>query len=331
MTNPKINPNKGGQSESMAASSAMIVSGLNKELKTSKSKVVTNDPKVNLEQLEKQIQKLTAPVSIDEINKRQEEYLTRNQSQKHKKKKYKKKAFGWINRKKNKNPFLNWLGNLQRKTLQKILYFALQPEIDELIKMAGELKIDISSWNLEKFSVNSSGQIILASNLSELEKTILLLKEEFKILEIGELLEDDFVHIIIIKLRKNYVLKNLLKLKVTYQQIDELIVQARQIAWLKEITQLKASHLKRVFCGSKKDFDYYSKIISNHTKKIRKIGLAISGQTFDWISTKLEKLALDTANYKLELLRSMQKLEHNKNRDKEIKWLEDTVAKLKHL
>lgn len=327
MTNPIINPNIGGQSESMAASSAMIVSGLNKELKTNKSKVVTNDPKVNLEQLEKQIQKLTATVSIDEINKRQEEYLTKKQSHKQINKKAKEtktieKPFDWINNKKSYNPFINWLIEFQRKVLQKILYYALQPEIDDLIKLADELKIDVTSWNLEKFSVNQSGQIILPSNLSDSERILLLLKEEFKVLEIGELLEDNLIHIIIIKLRKKNIINYLLKYKVTWQQINELKTQARQIAWLKEITQLKASHLKRVFCGSRRDFNYYSKAISNHTKKIRKIGLTISGQSFDWINTKLEKLAHDTAHYKLELLYSMQKLAPNKDREKEIKWLE---------
>ena len=53
MSNLNINPNmiSSNQADAMAASSAMVVSGLEKELKSKDDKVIINDTKLNLKQM----------------------------------------------------------------------------------------------------------------------------------------------------------------------------------------------------------------------------------------------------------------------------------------
>lgn len=333
MANPIITPNiniqNGGQEQSMAGSSAMVVSGLNKELKPNKANVAINDPKVNLKQLEEYIQKLTHSSPIDEIKKHEEKNRKR-QKQKEKQRRLKvvffdrtpAEPFEWQAEKQETGNFLADLFlYFQQKVLKRALNFALQPGLVDLIKLGQEMKIDLKSWNLEKFIIAPDGQIILPSGLSEEERRYLLLREEFRILEIGEILEENWANLIIIKLRKHYVLNTLRSLKMKKEEIEKIRSAAKQIAWLKLITELKALHLKRVFSGSKKDFDFYSEVISCYTQKIRKIDVAISEEGFNWVKTRLKQLAVDTAKYKLELLRSMQKLNFDKSREKEITWL----------
>ncbi len=319
----------------MAASGAMIVSGLDKELKP-KSEVVIKDPKANLKELDEYILKLTNTTPLDQVKKWEQKNTGGKKEEERKPARFKAfyspsapaEPFEWNKKGKSGNFILDFFLSLQHEILKRVLFFALNPELNELSKLAEELNINTKGWNLEKFHVGPDGEAILSSDLTPEEKKILLLKEELKILIIGEILEDEWVGLLVIKLRKNYVLKTLIGLNV---KIEELIISAKQIAWLKLIAELKAMHLKRVFCGSKKDFDSYSKVILNLTQKIRKIDLNLPGELMNLVKTHLEKLALETAVYKLELLRSLQKISPDKAREKDIKWLESTAAHLKHV
>jgi len=340
-SNPGINPNiiNSEQSQSMAASSAMITTGLEKELKTNKTNIVINDPKINLKQLEENIKKLSHSSSIEQIRKKEEKKKREEQREKQKRQQPKifysatrpAEPFEW-NEKKSKsgNFIVDLFLNLQQRVLQKVFNLVLRHELNESIKIANELKIDIKDWNLEKFMVNSKGEMLLPSGISEKEIKYLLLREELKILEIGELLEDNWIHSQIIRLRKQYVVSTLYAMGAENEEVAQILTSAKQIAWLKLITQLKSTHLKRVFCGSKKDFDYFTKVISCYTQKIRKIDIAIPEEGVKWIKSRLEKLAFETAHFKLELLQSMQKLNHNNEREENIKWLKHTVGQLQH-
>lgn len=101
------------------------------------------------------------------------------------------------------------------------------------------------------------------------------------------------------------------------------------VEWLHSIISLKQLHLKRVLCNSKKEFESLSQEIVEHTGVARKLGLKISRRGVSFVEAKLETMATDAANYKLELLRSMQKMSFDKNREKDINWLSDVISRLK--
>ncbi|MCX5750004.1 MAG: hypothetical protein NTZ10_07215 [Candidatus Saganbacteria bacterium] len=112
------------------------------------------------------------------------------------------------------------------------------------------------------------------------------------------------------------------------ENIDNIRTQSRRIAWLKIISMLKQSHLNRILTTSSREFDVASKEISRLTKKSNTLGYDIPKEGIKWIETGLEKLALDTAIYKLELLRSLQKISFDPNRNRDIQHLSAITASL---
>ncbi|OGC39250.1 hypothetical protein A2526_02420 [candidate division WOR-1 bacterium RIFOXYD2_FULL_36_8] len=81
-----------------------------------------------------------------------------------------------------------------------------------------------------------------------------------------------------------------------------------------------------MFSGSKKEFEAYSRKIRKLTKKIWKLNVNFPQIGMDWIHKKLETLALESAKYKLELLKSMQKVAYDPANEVTIHWLETTIA-----
>ena len=125
-------------------------------------------------------------------------------------------------------------------------------------------------------------------------------------------------------------IKNELQLRgVGKEQITEIENQARKIAWLKTISSLKEAHLNRILSSSSRDFVKMSKKIEKLTKKAKKLGYDIPSEGIKWIETGLAKLGFDTAVYKLELLKSLQEISYEKNRDEDIKRLEKIIESLK--
>lgn len=341
MANPlNVNPNipQGTQADAMAGSGAMIVSGLDKELKTKPDNIIINDPKINLKQLEEYIQKLS---HTSEVEKTQKWKHQKGKQQKEKAGERPRRRIRWIREEvepfswkeklePTKNFLLDFFYTLEQNVLHGLLKFALQPGLDELIKLADEMKINLGALKLEKFNITHSGKIILSSELSPIERKFLLLRDELKMLEIGDIVEEDWIKLIIIKLRKRSVRKAFIEIGANQEVINSIKDQAKHIAYLKILHELKSFHLKRVFCGAKKDFDYYSKLISRLTHKIRKIDISGDEANLDWIKGQLNKMALETAEYKLKVLHSMQKLNFEKSRQKDIHWLETTIRHLKH-
>ena len=325
------NLNLGLQEQAMAAQGAMIVSGLEKELGASKIKINLNDNKVNLKELEEYIQKLNNASSLEEIRKFDEK-KRREQKKKEELARGKKfplsetpinsaSPFEWI---KNARPggFFSLLLDLERQILREVLKFVLQPNLDELIGLAKDLDLDAAAWKLDKINIDCKGNILLAGDLSPEEKLRILLLDECKILMIGRLLEDSWLKKAVIAFRLFRVRSTLKELGIEKVEFERIEQAAKRIAFLKLVAALKDNHLKRVFSASRREFILYSRSIGKYTKKIKRIDVDIPSNGMLWINQKLETLALEAARYKLELLRSMEKLSHDPEREKTIRWLE---------
>ncbi|MFC1496135.1 hypothetical protein ACFL52_01840 [Candidatus Margulisiibacteriota bacterium] len=329
------------QGDAMAASSAMIVSGLEKELKTNKANITINDPKVNLKDLDEYLKKLTNTTQVDRIKKKEEKKGRKQEEETEQKRhrsfrmsgsgKGKAKAFEWrTSNRVSGNFFLDLFANYQRKVLENVVNYALQNGIEELVRSAKEAKMDLAGFDLEKIRLNNKKNLVFMSDLTAEERKILYLTDELKLLQIGKYLEDDWIKYFIINIRSQVVANTLMDLNVEELTIEKILTQAKQISWLKLIHELKAAHLKRIFSGSQKDFDYYTRVIDYYTQKMRKIDLEKPEAELNMIHSKLAEVAYETAGYKLGLLKSIQTLTFDKKREKDIKWLESTLKHLKH-
>ncbi|MFA4967626.1 MAG: hypothetical protein WC624_05355 [Candidatus Margulisiibacteriota bacterium] len=330
--NPNFNP--GMQNEAMAATGAMIVTGLEKELGV--SKIDLHDKKIDRKQIDEFVQKLVDATAIDSVKK----YNEKEQKDKRRKEEEQGKRifiggaptspaepFEWITFKKT-GGFFDFFYKLENRILSEILKFVLQPNLDELVGLAKELNIDLSAWKLDRISIDDQGRVLLNSDLSQPERLKILLLDECKILEIGKLLEDSWIKLAFINFRLLRVKNTLKGIGIKEEELKYISLSARRIAFLKMVAVLKDLHMKRVFSTSRKEFDIYSQSINMLTKKIWKIDADIPKSGLDWIHKKLETLALESARYKLELLRSMQKLAKDPERAKNIHWLEQAVKKL---
>src|SRR3989339_565838 len=281
--------------ESLAASSAMIVSGLEKEIKPDRVNLMTEDPKIDMKQAEEFIQKLVNSTAIERI-KKYEGNESRNKDKKEEEAAKKKKEL---------------------------------KEKEKLIELAKDLKIDVSAWKIEKVNIDKKGNLLLIeSGLTEEEKLRILLLDECKVLEIGSIFEESCFKLAIIRWRLFRVKSSLKQIGLTKGDFEKIKTSAQQIAFLKLIVMLKEFHLKRVFSTSKKEFDRYSNNITVLTRKIWKLDINLPQIGMDWIHQKLETLALESARYKLQLLKSMQTISFDKENEKAIHWLETTITHL---
>lgn len=330
-----INPNQGMglQGQAMSASAAMIVSGLEKELRgNSKVNTDLHQQKIDLKELNQYVQKLTDASAIDRVKKYEEKKEGGQKKEEERKKrtitigtKEISKPFDWTSLTPT-NGIWDFLRRLESMILKELLKFVLQPNLDELLAIAREF--NLASWNLEKINISPNGEILLSSELSEKEKLVILLIDEYKVLEIGRLLEESWVKLAVINLRLFRVKLSLKELGMKPEILEEINLAARRIAFLKLVALLKETHLKRVFSGSKQEFDQASGVIKFLTNKVLKIKVDIPAGSLNWIKERLETLAKESAKYKLELLRSLQTLSYEAEREKNIKWLETTVARL---
>jgi len=115
MANIGINPNitnPGGIEESLAASSSIISTGMEKLMNKNRAGIVLNEKKVDLKELEQYIQKLNSSTEVEKVKKRKEKRenkengensLDRRKFFKRGKGRKKKKAFSWIDHARNKN------------------------------------------------------------------------------------------------------------------------------------------------------------------------------------------------------------------------------------
>jgi hypothetical protein len=130
------------------------------------------------------------------------------------------------------------------------------------------------------------------------------------------------------KVRKQ--VKNLIEMGLAQKDVEDIRSQGRRIAWLKTISSLKEQHLKRILTSSTDDFENESIKIEKLTKKARGLGYDIPAEGIKWINTGLAQLAYNSASYKAELLRSMQQMAFEAQREKDIKHLDSILASLKN-
>jgi|GEM_PF-2336375 len=203
----------------------------------------------------------------------------------------------------------------------------------ELVQLALELGIDIGPWLTkfvaEKVSLTKEGTVTVNSTMIESEWQKALLLDEYKMLNINLMLEDGFLHRFSTRRRLKKVVKCLRDLGTRTPELNEALMQAKKIAWAKLISHLKESHLARVFSGSEREFEKYSLRIIMITKKAKSLGHGISKEGVKLVEGRLIELALNTASYKLQLLKSMQSIEYDKKREKDIHWLESTTTHLR--
>ena len=222
---------------------------------------------------------------------------------------------------------------LERQILSVIFKEDFKPEalpVQELVEIASQVGLDLEEylklWSLENIIITASGKVSVESlKVQEIE----LLLDQLRLLKIEELLADNLRKLIITRLKIQGSLRNLRELGINQETVIEIETQARRIAWLKTIAALKELHLKRVFTSSASQFDLYSKEIVLKTRMARRLGFDIPKEGVAWIEAELETLAFNTATYKLDLLKSMQNLAFDKEREKDLKHLASTINRLK--
>ncbi len=87
------------------------------------------------------------------------------------------------------------------------------------------------------------------------------------------------------------------------------------------VSQIKDLHLKRLLTENQKEFESIS-------EEIKKETLAASKpEAKDWLTGQLNKLTREAIEYKLRLLKSLQDMDFNAERKKNIKWLKKIHVK----
>ena len=99
---------------------------------------------------------------------------------------------------------------------------------------------------------------------------------------------------------------------------DKFALEQKELYSL--ISRIKDLHLKRLLTENQSAF-------KNLTEEIKKETLASAkAEAQVWLEAQLDKLTLDAAEYKLNLLKSLQSMEFNPQRKKIVRWLKTTVA-----
>lgn len=207
-------------------------------------------------------------------------------------------------------------------------------DIPDLVQIAAYMRLDIDSWmgvlRKESIRIEKMEGADMFFHILELPKMeeLSAVTDNFRISQISYMTEDSFTKKwgLFFKLAQ---LRNELQLRgVSKDNIEEIKTQARKIAWIRTIAGLKEIHLNRILTTSSIEFIKSSRRIEKLTKRAKKLGFDIPQEGIKWIETGLAKLGLDTARYKLELLRSLQKISYESKRENDIKSLSKIIASL---
>ncbi len=224
------------------------------------------------------------------------------------------------------------LGRTLSRTLKDDL--DMRPSnIDEMASLAEELGIDLLSWIKafinDKLYFGSDGTIIIDKKIMDDQREKALLLDEYKTVHVSLLLGRGLIESFFLNRRSGKIESALYALGSNRREISEAYSQAKNIAWANIIFHLREAHLARIFSGTEDEFETYSVRISGLTNKARSIGRGISEEGQKLVESKIELLALDAANYKIELLKSMQTFEYDGQRERDIKWLKTTMERHK--
>jgi len=101
---------------------------------------------------------------------------------------------------------------------------------------------------------------------------------------------------------------------------DKFDLEQRELFGL--VSRIKEHHLKRLLSETQEEFKTY-------TDEIRKETLSIAKpEAREWLEKELNRLTLDSAAYKLKLLKSLQSMELNTSHKEDIRWLQKIVSEL---
>lgn len=207
-------------------------------------------------------------------------------------------------------------------------------EIPDLVQIASYMKLDIDSWMsiLQKESIKirkEEGLDMFFHILEEPQlRDISVVIDGLRMSTTAYLMEDNIFKKIGMYLKLQQTQNELYKRGVGQKSIEEIKTQSRKIAWIRTITHLKETHLNRILTTSSIEFTRASRKIERLTKRAKKLGYDIPQEGIKWIETGLIKLGLETAQYKLELLKSLQKISYDPKREKDISRLAKIIADL---
>ena len=231
---------------------------------------------------------------------------------------------------------IDYLSSLEKDFVSIVDIAALMKKysLGDLISISDFIKVDIRYWidsfnkesiaisSIDDFYKNYAGALSVADLSPEISS--------FRSLSVEFYLTEGFFKGLAMRQKMSSEGVKLEKIGLARQDVENLMSQGRRIAWLKTITHLKEQHLKRILTASSDDFEKESRAIEKLTKKARTLGYDIPAEGIKWINTGLAQLAYDSASYKAELLKSMQKLSFDEKREKDIRHLETILGSLKN-
>ncbi len=206
--------------------------------------------------------------------------------------------------------------------------------VNDLVKISASLKLDLSpltrAFNEDKIQIDRS----IKDNIHFYVFERPTIKESAAMVNIyRNIIMDAMLEENIIKRFSKYyslrqVKQKLYSFGIDRKDIEQLDRQARRVAWVKTITHLKELHLARILTSSSIEFDLASLRIEGLTRKAKRLGSDIPKNGLMLVQTGLIRLALETAQYKIQLLNSLQKMSYDKKRVADLIRLKKTFMTL---
>jgi len=193
--------------------------------------------------------------------------------------------------------------------------------VSDLIEIIGEMRIDLKSiiarWSGSDIKLSSDKELEIEF-IRQKEQDISKFVDEYRNTLVEKFLEENFFKISAKNIQIRNLEKKLLDFGIDKKELEENKSLAKKLAWVRQIALLKETHLQRIFTTSWQDFDKYSTKIIKLTKSIRDLGQGIPAEGLKWVESEIETLAIQSATYKLNLLRTIQELEYDVKREKDI-------------
>ncbi len=207
-------------------------------------------------------------------------------------------------------------------------------ELSEFLNLASALKVDLAGWltGLDSSSIKVTPDrndiffhVFDQPHVEEISKKVNAYRSAYS----EYLLEDNLWKKFGMYFDMRRSERALYGFGVDRTAIREIKAQSRKISWIRTITRLKELHLNRILTTSSNEFDIDSVQIARFTLKAKRLGYDIPKEGVRWIETRLETLALESAEYKLELLKSLQTIAPDPKRNRDISRLASIIVSLR--